>query len=128
MDWQEFLGWTDDQLEELRFSGFSFLRQGHYPKAITFFKALCILAPKSLYDLQTLGALYLQTGAGTQALHFLTLALELQPTHEPTLINKVKALLMNNQKEEALTLAETLKTSSDTTIRNDALALITTNS
>ena len=127
VDWQELLGWTDDQLEELRFSGFSFLRQGHYPKAITFFKALCVLAPKSAYDLQTLGALYLQTGATTKALDFFNRALEIEPSHEPTLINKVKALFMNNQIDEALTLAQKLKASSDLAIRNDALALISTN-
>jgi tetratricopeptide (TPR) repeat protein len=126
MDWQELLGWTDDQLDELRFSGFSFLRQGHYQKAITFFKALCILAPKSAYDLQTLGALYLQIGSASAALTFLERALNLEPTHEPTLLNKVKALFMNNRTQEALTLANQLKTSADLSIRNDALALIST--
>lgn len=126
IDWQTLLGWTDDQLEEIRFSGFSFLRQGHYEKAITFFKALSILAPKSAYDLQTLGALYLQIGTPTKALTFLERAITLEPTHEPTLLNKVKALLMNNQTKEAMELANQLKTSSDLTIKNDILALIST--
>jgi len=126
IDWQELLGWSDDQLDELRFSGFSFLRQGHYDKAITFFKALCILAPKSTYDLQTLGALYLQTGTAPIALTFLERALTLEPTHEPTLLNKVKALFMNNQTKEALALAHQLENSADLTIKNDALALIST--
>lgn len=126
VDWQEFLGWTDDQLEELRFSGFSFLRQGHYEKAIVFFKALCVLVPKSTYDLQTLGALYLQVGVADAALTFLERALQLDPTHQPTLLNKVKALFMSNQTKEALKLADTLKNSPDPTIKNDVLALIYT--
>jgi len=124
VNWRAILGWTDEQLEELRFTGFSFLREGHYNKALIFFEALVVIDPTSIYDNQTLGALYLQLGKGKKALSRLDQALALDPMHEPTQINKVKALLMLGQKVEAMELAETLKTSEDSTIANDASALL----
>lgn len=125
VNWREILGWTDEQLEELRFSGFSFLREGHYKKALLFFEALVILDPKSTYDAQTLGALYLQLGEGKKAADILTHAVELDPTHEPTLLNQTKALLMLHQRDAALEIAKKLEKSEDTTIAGDAAALIT---
>ena len=55
VNWRAILGWTDEQLEELRFTGFSFLREGHYNKALIFFEALVVIDPTSIYDNQTLG-------------------------------------------------------------------------
>lgn len=51
-EWKAILGWNDEELEELRISGYQFLRQGHYRKAILFFEALIILDPLSVYDFQ----------------------------------------------------------------------------
>ena len=124
VNWREILGWSDEQLEELRFSGFSFLREGHYQKALLFFKALVILDPTSVYDAQTLGALYLQSGEDEKALTALDQALKLDPTHEPSLLNKAKALLTVNRKLEAVQLIKELKKSKDSTIADDATALI----
>lgn len=124
VNWREILGWTYDQLEELRFSGFSFLREGKYDKALIFFKALLIIDPKSAYDAQTLGAIYLQMNDAPQALPALDFALSLDPTHEPTLLNKVKALLMMSKKDEAMSIALQLSNSGDLTISGDASALI----
>jgi tetratricopeptide (TPR) repeat protein len=124
VNWREILGWTDEQLEELRFSGFSFLREGHYQKAILFFEALVILDPKSAYDAQTLGALYLQLGEGQKALNILNQALALDPLHEPTLLNKTKALIALNQRHEAVEIAKQLSQSPDATISGDAFALL----
>jgi len=124
VNWRAILGWNDEQLEELRFSGFSFLREGHYNKALIFFEALIILDPTSTYDTQTLGALHLQMGNGKKALSILDQALALDPIHEPTQINKVKALLTCGQKVQAMQLANTLQKSEDTTIANDASALL----
>jgi tetratricopeptide (TPR) repeat protein len=123
VNWREILGWTDDQLEELRFSGFSFLREGHYQKALLFFEALVILDPQSAYDAQTLGGLYLQMGENQKALKALNQALQIEPIHEPTLLNKAKALFAVNQSAEALQLIKKLERSSDPTIANDAAAL-----
>ena len=123
VNWREILGWTNDQLEELRFSGFSFLREGHYQKALLFFEALVILDPESAYDFQTLGALYLQMGENQKALKALNHALELEPSHEPTLLNKAKALISIHEHTEALTLAAQLEKSADPAISGDAAAL-----
>lgn len=124
VNWREILGWTNDQLEELRFSGFSFLREGHYHKALMFFEALVILDPESVYDFQTLGALYLQIGDGQKALQIIERALELDATHEPTLLNKAKALLGLHKNTEALELAKKLEQSEDPVVAGDAAALI----
>lgn len=125
VNWRVILGWSDEQLEELRFSGFSFLREGHYQKALLFFEALVIIDPSSVYDTQTLGALYLQLGQGQKALQTIEKALALEPSHEPTQINKVKALLMLSKKTDALKLAEQLQSSEDPMIANEAFALLT---
>ena len=124
VNWRAILGWGDEQLDELRFSGFSFLREGHYSKALLFFEALTILDPTSAYDKQTLGALYLQMDEKKKALATLNRALTIDPKHEPTLLNKAKALLMNNRKIEAVELAKQLAKSEDITISNDATALV----
>lgn len=123
IDWRSILGWSDEALEELRFSGFSFLREGHYQKAQLFFEALIILDPKSSYDAQTLGALYLQMGQNNKALKLLEHALKLDPHHEPTQLNKAKALFALNQRLLALTLTTQLEKSSDQQISGDASAL-----
>lgn len=125
VNWREILGWTNDQLEELRFSGFSFLREGHYQKALLFFEALVILDPESTYDAQTLGALHLQMGNNEKALKFLNLALELDPTHEPTLLNKAKVLFSLHQRSSALEMIQKLTQSANAIIANDAAALNT---
>lgn len=123
-DWRAILGWSNDQIEELRFAGFAFLREGHYKKALLFFEALVILDPTNIYDNQTLGALYLQIGEEQKALHYIEQALVLDPLHEPTQLNKVKALLTVGEKVEAIELAKQLEKSEDLSIRNDATALV----
>jgi tetratricopeptide (TPR) repeat protein len=124
VNWREILGWSNEQLEELRFSGFSFLREGHYKKALIFFQALVILDPANSYDAQTLGALYLQMGDTQKALETLDRALSLEPVHEPTLLNKAKALFTLHRRAEALALAKNLEASADPQIAGDASALL----
>ncbi len=53
-DWLSILGWGKEELEDLRFVGYSYVKQGKYDIATTFFEALCILDPESVYDVQTL--------------------------------------------------------------------------
>jgi len=123
-NWLEVLGWGTEHLQGLRFAGFSLLRQGHYEPAILYFKALAILEKSNAYDQQTLGALYLQIGKNEEALEQLDRALLLDPGHEPSLLNKTKALLMMGRKPEAFMLAKKLQISSHPTIANDASALV----
>ncbi|MCB1181752.1 MAG: tetratricopeptide repeat protein [Chlamydiia bacterium] len=126
VNWSEILGWNAEQLEELRLAGFSYLKEGHYEKALLFFKALTVIDPQNLYDHQTLGALYLQMGKDDLALEILDKALNLDPKDETTQLNKVKTLLSLAKKQEALKILAPLAKSTDPSISGDATALLTT--
>jgi tetratricopeptide (TPR) repeat protein len=122
--WLEVLGWQTEELEDLRFVGYSYIKQGLYDIAITFFEALSVLSPKSAYDLQTLGALYLQKGNNLMALNYLEKALKVDAEHEATLLNKTKALLALGYKKQGLLQARLLEKSKQTDIANQATALV----
>jgi tetratricopeptide (TPR) repeat protein len=122
--WLEVLGWQTEELEDLRFVGYSYIKQGLYDIAITFFEALSVLSPKSAYDLQTLGALYLQKGNNLMALNYLEKALKVDPEHEATLLNKTKALLALGYKKQGLLQARLLEKSKHNDIANQATALV----
>ena len=66
--WNDILGWNQEQLDDLRLVGYSYLKEGKYEVALPIFESLAILLPASVYDLQTLGALYLEMGKNIQAL------------------------------------------------------------
>jgi tetratricopeptide (TPR) repeat protein len=124
VNWLEVLGWGLDELEDLRFVGYSYIKQGKYDIAITFFEALAVLAPDSSYDLQTLGALYLQKNNNLMALNYIEKAIALDPNHPSTLLNRTKALFALGYKNQALTQARTLMKNPDIAIANQASALI----
>jgi len=124
IDWLELLGWTDEQLDDIRNTGYAYIRQGKYETALALFKALVILAPESAYDEQTLGALYLQIGNAEDAIKHLDRALKLDADHSPTLLNLAKAKLMQGKKEEGLKLAEILQNDPNRAISSVAKALI----
>ncbi|MCH9609329.1 MAG: hypothetical protein S4CHLAM45_08010 [Chlamydiales bacterium] len=124
VDWTKLLGWKEDQLNEMRFSGFTFLRDGRYKQAITFFEALVLLNPNNVFDRQTLGALYLQINKNEKALHHFDKALALAGKDETTLLNKTKALVMLGRRKEAIEIAKLLQKSADPYIAGDAQALI----
>jgi tetratricopeptide (TPR) repeat protein len=122
--WLDILGWKEDELEDLRFIGFSYIKQGHYDTALTFFEALVILSPESHYDLQTLGAIYLQKGNNLMALNYLERALKLDASHEPSQLNRTKALLALGYKKQGLLQARLLEKSTDLTVSGQASALV----
>jgi len=124
VNWMEILGWNKDELEDLRFVGYSYIKQGKYEIALTFFEALSILSSDNAYDLQTLGALYLEKGNNLLALNFLERSLKIDPQHAPTLINRIKALFALGYKRQALVQAKMLQTHSDISIADQASALI----
>ena|ERR1700722_10808039 len=124
VNWLEVLGWQQDELDDLRFVGYSYIKQGSYDLALTFFEALSILAPQNAYDLQTLGALYLQKNNNLMALNTIEKALKLDPRHYPTLLNRVKALFGLGYKKQGLTAAKNLLTCPIEHIANQATALI----
>lgn len=124
IQWLKELNWTDEQLDDIRFAGFAYIRQGKYDIALPFFEALIILDPESSYDAQTLGALYLQLNNPVKALKAFDRALKLEADHAPTLLNVTKALLMLGRKDEAIKLANILKNEKDGAISNVARALL----
>lgn len=124
INWRKELGWTEEHLEDLRFTGYAYLRQGKYDIAISFFEALTVLDPESSYDAQTLGALYLQLNNPAKAMKWLDRALKLEADHGPTLLNLCKAFFMLGKKDEGLKLAHILKNEPNLLISNAARALI----
>lgn len=124
INWRDKLGWTEEQLDEMRFAGFSYIRQGKYDIALPFFQALVVLDPESSYDSQTLGALHLQMNNPELALKALDRALKIEADHGPSLLNLAKALFMLGRKEEGLKLAEILSREKDPAIANIAKALL----
>ena len=124
MDWIDIFGWKNESLDDLRFVAYSYIRQGAYDIALTFFEALHVLSPANSYDLQTIGALHLQMGNGLLALDYLDKALKSDPTHPLTKLNRTKALLMLGYKRQGLAQALELQRSSDPEISKAASALI----
>jgi len=124
VDWLEILDWGGSELEDLRFVGYSYLKQGKYDTALTIFEALVVLAPESAYDLQTLGALHLQQNNNLLALNYIERALKIEPDHLPTRINRAKALLALGYKKQGLDEAEGLSKSEDQKIADQASALL----
>lgn len=128
INWRDALGWTDEQIEDLRYTGYSYIRQGKYDIALPFFEALTILDKESAYDSQTLAAVYLEMNKPAAAMIYIDRALKLDADHTPTLLNLMKAFFMLGKKEEGLRLANILKNEPDASISNVAKALILANS
>ena len=122
--WLELLGWKEEDLSDLRFVGYSYIKQGHYETALKFFEALVVLSPDSAYDHQTLGAIYLEMGDNTRALKSIDDALMIDPTHEETLLNRTKALFLLGYTERAKTLALQLTKAKNKALANNAQALL----
>lgn len=119
------LAWTDEHIEDLRYTGYSYIRQGKYDIALAFFEALAILDPESAYDAQTLGAIYLQLNQHHKALKHFDRALKLETAdHAPTLLNLAKTLFAMGKKEEGLKLVQILKNEKNQAVANVAKALI----
>ncbi len=125
INWKNRLGWTDEHIEDLRYTGYSYIRQGKYDIALAFFEALTILDPTNAYDAQTLGAVYLQMNQYSQALKSFDRALKLESAdHSPTLLNLAKTFFALGKKEEGLKIVQMLKNDSHPAIANNAKALI----
>ena len=123
-NWNEILGWTVDQIDDLRLLGFSYLKQGKYDVATPIFESLVLLSAENPYDLQTLGALYLETGNNLQALNTIEQALKIDPSHDTTLLNRTKALFALGYKRQALAQAKALELLSNQEIAGQAKALL----
>ena len=124
VQWSDILGWDGEALEDLRYLGYAYLKQGKYDIACSFFEALTTLNNQNAYDLQTLGGLYLETGKNLQALNTIEQALKIDPHHAETLINRAKALFALGYRRQALAQTNSLLKESNATIANQASALL----
>lgn len=124
IEWLNTLGWTKDHLDDIRYVGYAYLRQGKYDIALNFFETLVILDPDNAYDLQTLGALHLQINQPDKAVKYLERSLSIEGDHSPTLLNLAKAFFMLGKKDEGLRLANLLKSDPTPFVANTAKALI----
>lgn len=123
INWLDSLGWSEEQLEDLRYVGFAYIRQGKYEIALPIFEALTVLNSENAYDAQTLGAIYLQLSKPDKALKCFDKALKLETDHAPTLLNLAKAFFMLGKKQEGLQLVNILKNEPNAFISNTAKAL-----
>ncbi|MBI5273747.1 MAG: tetratricopeptide repeat protein [Chlamydiales bacterium] len=124
IDWKQVLGWKTTQLEDLRFVGYNYAKDGKYNIALSIFEALVVLNSQSIYDLQTLGAIYLQVGNNINALNCFEKALKFDPEHLPTIINRIKAMYLLGYKDIATQEAKKLVSHQNIQVANVATALI----
>lgn len=124
VNWLDILGWNPNELEDIRFVAYTYIKEGQYEIALNFFEALIVLDPDNLYDLQILGALYLQNGKSLDALHYLDKSLKIDPNHVHSLMNRTKALFMLGYKKQAIAQARKLEASEDKNVAKQASALL----
>ncbi len=127
INWTDILGWGNEELEDLRFVAYSYIKQGIYDVALTIFNALAVLTPQTAYDLQTIGALHLQLGNGLKALDHLDRALKLDPSNLAAQLNRAKALLSLGYKQQAITAAQIIEKTAEKPLSEEASALIMAN-
>lgn len=123
-NWLDVLGWDKTEVDDLRYVAYSYIKQGVYDIALTFFEAIIVLTAPNIYDLQTLGALHLQLGNSLKALDFLDQVLKLDPHHTATKLNRAKALFTLGYKKQAIAAAEELEKSPEKEIAEAATALL----
>jgi tetratricopeptide (TPR) repeat protein len=118
------LKFSQEQIKDLRYIGYSYFKEGMHTSALKFFEALILIDKNQPYDFQTLGAIYLEIGDHRRALQYLDQALKMVPSHELTLLNKARTLLSLGRIREGLALAIELEKSLDAKIASSAKALI----
>ncbi|WP_108624336.1 tetratricopeptide repeat protein [Candidatus Similichlamydia epinepheli] len=128
--WRDLLGFSEEQVQDLRFTGYFYIRQGKYEIARSFFEALVIFQSQELtskqdvYDFKTLGALYLELGKYRRALRYLDRALKFDPEDWTTRLNRLYCLFSINRIQEGLKDAEEVRKSNFPEIAGAAAALM----
>lgn len=124
MKWLEMLNWNENQVDDLKFFGFSYLKQGKYDVALEVFLGLKVLVPHDSYVLKTLGALYLELKQPEKALPILEEASLLEPSNEFVAINRVQSLIDLGRTQEAMQSAKLLTKNKNKKVADRAKALI----
>lgn len=124
VNWCDVLGWGPAHLQELRFTGYTYLKEGKYDVARVFFEALIVVEPDNAFDYRILGAIFLLLGDFLKALDYLDKALRLDPIHVGAKLNRAKALLFLGKTKEGLVAAEEIVNCDDKEVANDAEALL----
>lgn len=124
INWIKELGLTTENLEDIRYTAYAYVRQGKYDIALSLFEALVVLDSQNAYDAQTLGAIFLELNQPQQALKWFEKALSLEANHPPTLLNLTKAFLMLGRREQAVKIANILKNDPNPAISSVARAII----
>lgn len=106
INWLEVLNWDEDYLENLRAMAFLYIRQGEYGFAKDYFHTLTLFNPNNSFDLQTLGALYLQENDPSLALSYLQKAKTLDPNNYTIQLNHIKAMLLLGYTQESKVLLD----------------------
>jgi tetratricopeptide (TPR) repeat protein len=127
-NWIDLFGWDTEVINNIRFVGAAYAQQGKFDIALDFFKMLVLLNPKQTYDLQMLGAIYLQIGKGLESLEYLDRSLKIDPNHLPTILNRAKALFSIGYKKQGLLQAKVLERCPNNKIASQAMALIQSHS
>jgi predicted Zn-dependent protease len=118
------LGWASDELLNLQFIAFSYIKQGKYAIAASILEGLQVLEPSNVYILQTLGALCIELGNPYKALDLIEKALNLDPTNELCRYNKVQALISLGLKKQAFEECEHLKLATSPNLQRKAEAIL----
>jgi len=124
MDWLEILGWDQEEIDDLRSAGYSYIQQGVYDVAMKYYEALTILTPSNSFDTGTMGALFLQMGNGLQALDYIDRSLKIEPENPEVRLNRAKALFMLGYRRQGLLQAMELEKCEDEHIASQAAALV----
>lgn len=125
MQWAEALGIEKSATHSLRAMGYLYVRQGAYDIALKIFHALLVLEEaENAYDLQTLGAIYLQKGDSLSSLEYLDRSLRVEPEHPFTQLNRAKALLALGYKKQSLQQLSALLQSKNPEVVAQAAALL----
>lgn len=124
LDWQDILGWKSEHISQARSLGYLYYKQGQYDIASKFFEALLVINPHALYELRTLGATYYKLDRPKEALVLLDRALDIDPSHLPTLMNRCRILLALGDRRSALEIASLLRDCGNQRVAKTADALI----
>ncbi|MFZ4100283.1 MAG: tetratricopeptide repeat protein, partial [Chlamydiia bacterium] len=120
VNWQEILGWNEEQIHDIRSIAYAYLRQGAYDIAKDLLHLSRMLDPGHPYELQQLGAISLEEGNLKDAIQWLEEALRADPQHQPTRLNWAKALLTAGRLDEGLVVVQQLSQSQNLAIAQDA--------